>query len=338
MTAHRAMLQTSAAGDAVRCNLCGHHCEIPSGGVGFCQVRRNVDGVLTTESYGRLIAASADPIEKKPFYHVRPASRSFSVATAGCNFRCRFCQNWRISQRSDGDGLLDVAEVSPAETVAEAIATGCESISYTYTEPTIFAEWALETMTLARSRGLGNLWVSNGAMSAAARDAIAPTLDAINIDLKAFRPETYREVCGGELAWVTESITDFAARGVWVELTTLLVPGLNDSDAELREMAAWIADTLGERAVWHLSRFHGDYEMADCDATPLATMDRAMEIAEAAGVRYVYGGNLDQDATTRCAGCGATLITRRGFRVTQNCLAGGICPDCAKPIPGVWEF
>ncbi|MBT3277949.1 MAG: AmmeMemoRadiSam system radical SAM enzyme [Phycisphaerales bacterium] len=336
---HKAMFQTREGEGTVSCGLCGRRCVIPAGARGFCQVRHNIDGVLYSESWGRLIAASVDPVEKKPFYHVCPGSQSFSVATGGCNFRCGFCQNWRISQHRDGDGLLDVAEVSPAQTVEDALVAGCESISYTYTEPTIFFEWALETMTLARQRGLGNLWVSNGAMTAEARAELAPFLDAINIDLKAFRPKTYRDVCDGELEWVKESIADFAARGVWVELTTLLVPGMNDSDDELRTMAKWIAETLGPKAVWHLSRFHGDYKMADADATPLATMDRAAKIATDEGIAYVYAGNTPtRDAVTRCPGCGEAVIVRSGFALSANHLTGGACHSCSRGIEGVWKF
>jgi len=334
-----AMLYEPAEGGKVRCRLCGHECLIAPGASGICKVRRNVDGRLVSLSYDALVAVHIDPIEKKPLFHFLPGTLSLSVAAAGCNFQCAFCQNWQISQAPRTGQVVGGQRVPPEELVAGAARQGCASISYTYTEPTIFFELAYDTARLARAKGIGNCFVSNGFMTPQAVETIAPYLDAINVDLKAFRDETYREVMKARLGPVLTCLKALTAAGIWVEVTTLVVPGMNDSDAELRDIAGFIAGQLGPDVPWHVSRFHGDYKMPGSAATPIATLHRAVQIGREAGLRYIYSGNVpgDDNESTRCPHCRAMLIRRRGFSIAANRLAGGKCPDCGAEIAGRWE-
>jgi pyruvate formate lyase activating enzyme len=305
--------------------------------MGVCGVRENRGGTLVTHAYGEAIAAHVDPIEKKPFYHFLPGTTSFSIATVGCNFRCGFCQNWAISQNSikDGGGK-GATRLPPQDIVKIAVGRGCRSISYTYTEPTIFFEYASDTAKLAKSAGLANNFVTNGFMTAEALEAARPWLDAANVDLKAFREETYKKVCKARLQPVLDSIGLMRRLGIWVEVTTLVVPGLNDGDEELRDVARFLAKT--DRDIpWHLSRFHPDYTYTDARSTPLTTLRRAEEIGREEGVRFVYIGNvMGEGDLTFCPGCGQELIRRRGFWVEENRLEAGRCPSCKTPIPGVF--
>lgn len=339
------MLWDSATDGAVRCNLCAHRCRIAEGKLGLCRVRKNVGGALKTLTYGRVCALHVDPIEKKPLFHVLPGSKSLSIATPGCNFRCSFCQNWQISQqpRQDEDGLYSPSlqtEFIPPETIVElAQQNGCASISYTYTEPTIFFELAYDTARLARECGIKNCFVSNGFMTPEAVETIAPVLDAINVDLKCFSDETYRTVCGGALQPVLDCLVNLVRAGVWVEVTTLVVPGMNDSQAELRQIAEFIATRLDPHVPWHVSRFHGDYQQRNTPATPLATLELARDLGLRAGLKYVYGGNApgQADERTYCAHCREILIDRLGFTVENLRLKNGLCPKCQTPAEGVWE-
>jgi pyruvate formate lyase activating enzyme len=320
------------------CNLCAHRCKIGDGRTGICGVRENIDGVLYTRVFGLVISGQADPIEKKPLFHFAPGSTSMSIATPGCNFHCAFCQNWHISQATKvkGEPLRARGVITPVELVDLTKREGCHSISYTYTEPTIFFEYALETAKLASAGGLKNVFVTNGYMTPEALDAIYPHLHAANVDLKAFKDKTYRRLIGGTLAPVLRSIRKMKDQGVWLEITTLVIPGVNDSDAELRDIADFIV-SVGPETPWHVSAFHPAYNFKKAPATPVRTLARAMEIGTDRGLRYVYTGNVPGHSGehTVCHSCGATLIKRLGFQVFENRVAGGACPECGARIDGV---
>ena len=330
-----AFLYNKLADKKVSCYLCSHHCVISNGKFGICQVRQNKEGILYTHSYGALVAANIDPIEKKPIFHILPGSRSYSIATSGCNFRCGFCQNWQISQirPKDKPGVGSYPK-SPQEIVAEALSSGCKSISYTYTEPTIFFEYALEIARLAREKRLYNIFVTNGYMTKEALEMIQPYLDAANVDLKFFNDASYFKVCGGRLKPVLESIALMHKMKIWVEVTTLVVPGENDSQDELKGIASFLA-ALGREIPWHISRFHPDYEMADKEATPLSSLKEAYKIGKEAGLRYVYIGNVLEQEKTYCYKCGNDLISRLGFEVIKNNLQNGKCPECNVALDGL---
>jgi len=329
------MLWKALEGGRVSCALCAHRCDIAPSAFGVCGVRRNLEGKLFTLVYGEVIAASVDPIEKKPLYHFLPGSRSFSIATIGCNFKCGFCQNWQISQASKKDAKAGGFALMPEDVVREALARGCRSVSYTYTEPTIFFEYAYDTARLAREKGLLNVFVTNGYMTSEALEMVRPYLDAANVDLKAFKDETYKKVCKARLAPVLDSIRLMKSFGIWVEITTLVVPGLNDGDDELASIARFIASVDADMP-WHVSRFHPDYKYDETGATPAATLKRALAIGKREGLRYVYVGNIAGfDEDTHCPSCGRVVIGREGFRVRENVLDGSKCPSCGTPIAGV---
>ncbi|MHC4984213.1 MAG: AmmeMemoRadiSam system radical SAM enzyme [Planctomycetota bacterium] len=333
-----AMLYEKLDGQKVRCHLCGHECVIAAGKYGVCRVRENVSGALKTHSYATLVAMNVDPIEKKPLFHFLPGSQSLSVATAGCNFQCEFCQNWRISQSPRGASAARGQAVSPKQILTAAVNYDCQSVSYTYTEPTIFFELAHDTAKLARERGILNCFVSNGFMTPLAVETIAPYLDAINVDLKAFRDETYRKVMKARLEPVLTCLKALLKAGIWVEVTTLVVPGMNDSPEELRDIAEFIARELSPAVPWHVSRFHGDYKMTGSPSTPMETLELACHLGRKAGLKYVYCGNVPgaADESTRCPACGEMLISRMGFRIRANHLRDGACLKCGEKIEGIW--
>lgn len=320
-----------------RCHLCAHECRIPVDGFGICGVRQNIGGTLYTHVYGEVIAANIDPIEKKPLFHFLPGSRIYSVATIGCNFKCGFCQNWQISQVSAADnGRVPGRPMMPPEIVAEAKKNRCLSIAYTYTEPTIFFEYAYDTARLAKEAGLRNVFVTNGYMTRQALDVIRPCLDAANVDLKSFSDDSYRKTCKARLQPVLDTIAAMKEIGVWVEVTTLIVPGENDSEQELRQIAEYLA-RIDTRIPWHISRFHPDYEFRDRAATPVETLSMAREVGRKAGLRHIYMGNVAEDADTACPRCGERVIERRYMGVKENRLAGGRCPACGADVEGVWS-
>jgi len=323
----------------VRCNLCRHYCLILPGKRGICGVRENRDGILLALVYGKLVAEHVDPVEKKPLFHFKPGSRTYSIATVGCNFRCQHCQNYSISQVPDGS--LNVAGNSrtPEDVVRSAIEAGCSSISYTYTEPTIFLEFALDTARLAHQAGLSNIFVTNGYITPEALDPIAPYLDAANIDLKGFSEEFYRKVAGASLEGVMATIRDYVSRGIWVELTTLLITGLNDSDHDLEGLTRFIAEELGAAVPWHISRFFPTYLMTDRQSTPVETLYRAASIGKQAGLEYIYMGNVSEPGSedTVCPSCASNIIVRAGFNVPLFRLNNDCCPDCGKRIAGIWS-
>ncbi|QIK37000.1 AmmeMemoRadiSam system radical SAM enzyme [Caldichromatium japonicum] len=344
--------------EQVQCHLCPHQCLIAAGKRGICAVRYNSGGRLYTLVADRIIARHLDPIEKKPLFHVYPGSGIYSLATIGCNLRCRFCQNWEISQwshehlpnRIEGDErhspvcpqLADLGEqipgepVTPEGIVCAALASGARSIAYTYTEPTIFYELAHETAVLARAQGLLNVFVTNGYINEAPQRELAGVLDAANVDLKFFRDATYRRMSGARLQPVLDAIARYHELGVWIEITTLVIPGVNDSEEELKEIACFI-HSLSPEIPWHVSRFHGDYQMQDVPSPQSSILRHALEIGREAGLRYVYVGNLPGigGEDTYCPGCGARLIHRYGFRLLENRIRHGGCPECGSRIAGL---
>ncbi|MFO8002200.1 MAG: AmmeMemoRadiSam system radical SAM enzyme [Marinilabilia sp.] len=329
-----ALLYQKKEGNRVKCNLCAHRCNIKPGQEGICNVRENRDGVLYTAVYGRAIALHVDPVEKKPLYHFYPGSKSFSIGTPGCNFHCLFCQNCEIARITDKSILQAGRPASPEEVVQQAIQAGCKSIAYTYTEPTIFFEYSYDIASLAHEKNIKNVYVSNGYMTSEMLEMINPYLDAINIDLKAFNDATYKRLMGARLQPVLDNLKRVKKAGIWLEVTSLIIPGENDSDEELKEMAGFIANELGADVPWHISRFFPGHEMSDLSLTPLSTLQRAKKAGINAGLNYVYIGNVPSAAeiNTKCPGCGTLLIERSGFGVLQNIIKEGRCPECGYEI------
>ncbi len=323
---------------SVGCRLCRHRCRISAGGRGVCRVRENRDGDLISLVYGLVVAEQVDPIEKKPLFHLLPGSRSYSLAAVGCNFRCRHCQNAAIAQYDDqGSGGMPGRPLQPAEAVRRALSAGCRSIAYTYTEPTVWFEYALATARLAAEAGLYNIFVTNGYITPEALTMIAPVLHAANIDLKGFSEAFYRRVCGGRLSEVLDCIRDYRRRGIWIELTTLVIPGENDDQQQLHGIARFIADELGPDTPWHISRFFPCHLMQDRPPTPLQALERALEAGDRAGLRYIYEGNVPHGReSTRCPHCGAVVVGRTGYAVTRLTLRDGACGACGAPIAGIW--
>lgn len=335
---HEAMLYSKEADKKVQCRLCRHNCKVNPGKTGICNVRQNRDGTLYSIFYGNPIAMSVDPIEKKPLFHYHPGTKAFSIATPGCNFQCPFCQNWDISQYGRVEGTRKpTKEIPPEAVIAQAKANKCKSMSYTYTEPTIFFEYAYDCAKLAKAEGMGNNFVTNGYMSREAIDTIRPYLDAANVDLKAFRKDTYRKMMKAQLDGVCDSIKYMKQAGIWIEVTTLIVPGMNDDPAELRDIAEFLVET-GRDIPWHISRFYPHYQYDDVPPTPVSMLKTAYEIGKKAGLRYIYMGNVSADPSehTYCYQCGAKLITRRGFFVEENVITErSACPKCSAEIDGI---
>jgi len=332
-----AVLWEPADGRRVRCKLCAFRCLIAEGKLGHCCVRKNVAGKLFSLNYDKVCAANADPIEKKPLFHFLPGSRSFSIATVGCNFRCEFCQNWQISQAALESGRIDGEAYSPEPIVAAAVQTGCKSIAYTYTEPTVFMELAADCGRLARGQGLANVFVSNGYLTPEAIDFAAEWLDGINVDLKAFSEDFYRDLCKARLQPVLDAIAYIAEHTrIWMEITTLLLPGRNDSGDEIKKLADFLVNHAGPDVPWHISRFYPQYKYDESPPTSVESMRRAEEIGKAAGLRYVYLGNVpgEKSESTYCYGCGRTLIERTGYHIAANHVKDAKCPHCGVSIAG----
>jgi pyruvate formate lyase activating enzyme len=333
-----AMLYERLEKGDVRCVLCGHRCLIKDGKKGICAVRENREGILYSLVYGKVIARHIDPIEKKPLFHFYPGSTSYSIATVGCNFRCTHCQNYEISQypKERRDVEIPGEDMTPEEIVGLAKSTGCLSISYTYTEPTIFFEFAYDTARLAKEKGIKNIFVSNGYTSPEATKIIAPYLDANNVDLKSFRDEHYRKVCGGKLQPVLDTIRLMKESGVWVEVTTLIIPTYNDSEEELRNIAEFIK-SVSIDIPWHVTQFYPTYKLIDQPRTPIRTLRRAREIGLEVGLRYVYEGNVPGEGgeSTYCYNCGKILIDRYNYIIKGNYIKDSKCPDCGSLINGI---
>jgi pyruvate formate lyase activating enzyme len=334
---HEALLYDRITEGRVHCRLCSHCCTITDGDRGICQVRQNDEGTLVSLVYERVVTQAVDPIEKKPMFHFYPGTRSYSIATVGCNFTCLHCQNNHISQYPRDHAGQIVGDCVPASAIVEeAVESGCHSIAYTYTEPTIAIEYVLDVMKLAREAGLTNVWVSNGYFTAEAAALIVPLLDGANIDLKGISDDMYHEIIGGTVRPVLNSIERLVRAGVWVEVTTLVIPGVNDSDDELR----WTAEAIrgiSPDIPWHVSRFFPAHRMADCDATPIETLRKARDIGRDVGLQFVYVGNLPGEGeSTHCPTCGTMVIERAGFFAKEIRLNEGICPECETAIPGRW--
>jgi pyruvate formate lyase activating enzyme len=332
-----ALLYEKLTDSRVQCALCAHRCKINAGRRGLCGVRENKDGILYSLVFGTLIAEQVDPIEKKPFFHVHPASRSYSIATVGCNFSCDFCQNHEISQMPRSTLMIMGEDTAPATIVERAKNSHCKTIAYTYTEPTVYLETALETAKIACRDGLQNVFVTNGFMTPEAVDVIAPYLAAANVDLKSFRDEFYKKQCGARLKPVLDSLKKMKERGIWLEITTLLIPGLNDSNEELKDIAAFIL-SLGAETPWHISRFHPQFKRLETPSTPIDSLHRACLIGKEAGLKYVYSGNVpgDEGENTVCSNCKKLVIKRHGFRIIDNFLSGPACSHCGQKLEGLF--
>jgi pyruvate formate lyase activating enzyme len=321
----------------VRCLICAHSCTLGPGKRGICGVRENQDGRLMSLVYGRAIALNVDPIEKKPLFHFYPGTKSFSIATVGCNMRCLHCQNADISQMARDQNQIQGQDVSPDLIVKAALDHQCRTIAYTYTEPAVFFDYALDTARLAQKKGIKNIFVTNGYLSEMALKEVAPYLDGANVDLKSFKDQTYRDLCGARLQPVLDSIRRMKKMKIWVEVTTLLIPGINDSEEELKEIAEFIR-SCDPGIPWHISRFHPTYRLMDKPPTSVKAVQKARDLGLEAGLRFVYTGNVpdEKGESTFCYSCGAKLIHRRGFEVDSKRIVQGKCPECGVPIDGVW--
>jgi pyruvate formate lyase activating enzyme len=335
---HEARLWRRLKGDTVQCRLCSHFCVIGQGERGQCGVRENREGTLMALNYGRIAALNLDPVEKKPLFHFQPGSRTYSFATAGCNLRCSFCQNWSLSQAPREGGRITGRAMTPQDLVDEALKLKAASISYTYSEPTIFFETMQDTARLAAGQGLSNIMVTNGFMSPECLDEMGPLIDAANVDLKSFSDDFYQDICGARLKPVLENLVRIRHDlGWWLEVTTLLIPGKNDSPDELDQLTDFLLTELGEDTPWHISRFHPDFKMNDVSATGRDTLEAAYAMGRDKGLKYVYIGNVpgSDRQQTLCPGCGATLIDRAGFTPTLLAVSHGRCTHCGTVVAGV---
>ncbi len=327
-----ALLYEKCENDIVLCNLCAHNCRIMPGCFGICGVRKNIDGVLNTFTYGHLIATNIDPIEKKPLYHFLPGSKTFSIAAPGCNFQCGFCQNWQISQireQSSEQFARRSKEISPEEIVRQAIDSNCSSIAFTYTEPTVSYEYMIDVSQLAQSMGVRLVVVSNGYISEIALATLTPYIDAYNIDLKSFTEDFYRKNCHARLKPVLDTLQRIKQSGKWLEITTLVIPGENDSIGELEGIASFIAGIGPE--------IFPNYRFNDYMPTPVNSLENALEAAKKNYLKYVYIGNTSHNNTTICSSCGNNVIERKGYLISSSMKKDGKCPLCGEGIYGIWE-
>lgn len=323
--------------DAVHCHLCPHNCVIADSKRGICRVRENIKGRLYAMSYGRAVSMNIDPIEKKPLFHFLPGTESLSFGTAGCNLRCSHCQNWEISQAKPED--FPTPETMPKEIIKNAKKAGCPSISYTYTEPTIFYEYAYDTATIAHDEGIKNVMVTNGYISKKPIQELYPLIDAANVDLKGFNEEFYANECGAKLKPVLDALKVMKDVGTWLEITNLIIPTMNDDMKEIKEMCQWIVDNLGKDTPLHFSRFFPMYKLLNLPQTPAETLMKAKNTAIRAGLNYVYVGNIvtDKETNTYCPKCGKLLMGRSGFGIVSNNIREGKCVYCKEDIAGVWS-
>jgi pyruvate formate lyase activating enzyme len=333
-----ALFYKKLAKKSVQCQACNHYCQIAPGGRGICAVRENRDGKLYSLVYGKIVAKNIDPIEKKPLFHFLPGTKSLSIATVGCNFRCLYCQNADIAQAPKENILfreenMPGINLMPGDIVKEALISGTQSIAYTYSEPTIFIEFALETMKLARKKNLKNIWVTNGYTSKEVLKEVIPYLDAANIDLKGFTEEFYNKICGAKLKPVLETAKAMKRGGVWLEITTLVVPGQNDTEEHFKGIAKFIAKDLGEETPWHISKFFPTYKLKDLPPTPPSSLLEARKVGEKVGLKYIYLGNvaLPEYETTFCPKCGSRIIDRAGYNIIRYD-KDGKCAECGEDL------
>lgn len=320
--------------DKAVCLLCAHYCKLKEGQRGICGVNQNKNGKITNLVYARPIALHVDPVEKKPLYHFLPGSKTLSLGTIGCNFHCSFCQNWSISQErviSSGQRL------EPWQIIRLAKENACASISFTYNEPTIFYPYAKDIAILAHEEGIQTTFVSNGFMSHEVREDMLGTIDALNIDLKSFSFSYYKKRLKGKLETVLDNLKYFKEKGIWLEITTLIVPNQNDSQEELTSMASFIKNQLGEETPWHISAFHPDYKEKDLPPTPHSSLMLAKRIGEDKGLKHIYLGNTREENPTQCVTCKEILLQRDGFGVSENRLIEGRCPTCKTKLAGVYD-
>jgi pyruvate formate lyase activating enzyme len=333
-----ALFWEALEGGKVQCLLCPNKCILGEGQRGLCKVRENQGGKLYSLVYGKPVSIHTDPIEKKPFYHFLPETKAFSLATVGCNLSCKFCQNWDISQRFPED--VQSYDYSPQEVVDQALKAGAKSIAFTYNEPTVWYEYMYDIAKLAREKGLKTTLVSSGYINPKPLKQLLEVLDAARIDLKGFDENYYQKIVGGELEPVLESLQIVYQSKTWLEIINLIVPGYSDDEEEIKKMCQWIKENLSEDVPIHFLRFHPDYRMKNIPATPPETLKKAKEIAQQAGLKYVYIGNVDdpEAGTTFCPDNKEPLIVRKGFFVTENKLdENGQSADCPTKIPGVWK-
>ena len=334
-----ALLYTQRDDLSVKCILCSHRCVIKPGSKGICSVRENVGGKLISRSYGNLIAQHADPIEKKPLFHFMPGSYAWSIAAPGCNFRCQWCQNWEISQLPSLKEQRQAIYVPSEQVVIDAIAHHCQSIAYTYTEPTIFFEFTVDVAQFAKENGLRNVYVTNGYMSKEMIELSSPWLDAANVDIKAFSEKTYKKYIGAHLQPVLDSCKIMKSKGIWLEITTLVIPGINDDLGEMRDLAKFIYQELGEYTPWHISRYFPSYHFENVPPTPIDTITTIENIGKETGLNYVYSGNLRGEVITCCPNCKDVLMTRRGNALVKNTITrDSKCPKCGSSIAGIDLF
>lgn len=355
LSLREAMYYDKLPGGLVRCRLCPSECILAHGQRGPCKVRANFNGTLRTLVFGRPVALASDPIEKKPLFHVLPGSIAFSLSTVGCNLGCIFCQNWETSQLAPEEGqhrlmigaahrrfpdiVTSTDEVTPAQLVALAEATGASSIAYTYTEASIYYEYMLETAKLARAKGIKNLWVTCGYLNPKPLRELCKYIDAANVDLKGYSEEFYQTYCKASVEPVLRTLKVLKEEGVWFEITNLVIPDANDDPEMVRKMCKWIVKELGPDYPLHFSRFYPAYRLTDRPPTPLATLKRCGEIAREEGIHFVYIGNVPEAPdleNTFCPNCKKLLIRRRGFRVDENYIKNGKCPYCNTPTPGIF--
>jgi pyruvate formate lyase activating enzyme len=335
-----AMFYEKIEDNTVNCNLCSHRCRsIADSKTGICGVRENRGGTLYSLVYGKLVASSVDPIEKKPLFQFLPGSLAYSIATVGCNFRCDNCQNYDISQLPKERKVILGQETSPEQVVLAAKRNNCKSIAYTYSEPTIFFEYAIDVAKLARKEGIKNVFVTNGYITPEPLKMIAPFLDAANVDLKSFSDDFYRNNCGARLHPVLDAIKLYKQLGIWVELTTLIIPTLNDSEQELQSIAQFIKQEVGEDTPWHISAFHPMYKLPHIPRTPVETLRKARQIGLDAGLKYVYEGNVpgENGENTYCPKCKKPLIQRYVYRIEKNKIKDSKCKYCGTQIDGVYK-
>jgi AmmeMemoRadiSam system radical SAM enzyme len=315
------------------CQLCSHYCHLKPQQTGICGVNKNENNKIKCLVYGYLGAFNIDPIEKKPLYHFLPNSKSFSIGTVGCNFKCPFCQNWQISQTSN---INKKNYTTPKDIVIATINNGCKSISYTYNEPTIFYPYIKDIATLAKQQGLKNVFVSNGFESLEVRQDMVGLIDGINIDIKSFDKKYYKKELGGDLDIILDNAIFFKKNNIWVEITTLVIPNQNDSNEELENIANFIANNLGADTPWHISAFHPDYKVQNTPRTPKQSLQNALNIGKKAGLKYVYVGNIGYKNSTYCQKCDNILINREQFNAKIMGLKDGKCQKCQTKISGVY--
>ena len=321
-------------GSRLVCLLCAHYCHLKENQIGLCGVNQNLNNAISNLVYGYPIALHVDPIEKKPLYHFLPGTKALSLGTQGCNFVCSFCQNWSISQEKV---LQKNDYISPERIVELALRYECESIAYTYNEPTIFYPYARDIATLAHHNGIKNIFVTNGYASHEVMKDMVGLIDAVNVDLKSFNTTYYKKSLGGNLDVVLENLRYFKQHGIWMEVTTLIVPSQNDTYEELSTIASFIAHELGTDVPWHLSAFHPDYKERHLPNTPMETLKKAEAIGKQAGLSHIYLGNVGHENPTRCTSCGTVLMERKGYGVFEKRLHDGCCPTCHTKLAGVFD-